>query len=189
MDWWALQDQKVDQNAKPFLKKCKQTKRPHRPVCLLYEKWALYIKGVKQSKINKNSLYASLFDYHTAQENHHNIKIDPYATVGWEPSRRAMAKVPQGYKQWLVKQLSGHIGAGHMLKKRRWQDHSRCPLCNTKNEKNIPRPPLSKQIIKRKLQKNSGGRSHPNTGIQHDSTLTKKRIITYLTKMERRKNN
>jgi hypothetical protein len=26
MDWWALQNQKVDQNAKAFLKKCKQTK-------------------------------------------------------------------------------------------------------------------------------------------------------------------
>jgi hypothetical protein len=61
MDWWALQNQKVDRNAKAFLKKCKQKKRPHRPVHLLYEKWALYINGVKQSKINKDSLYASLF--------------------------------------------------------------------------------------------------------------------------------
>jgi hypothetical protein len=31
----------------------------------------------------------------------------------------------------------------------------------------------------RKLQKTSGGRSHPNTGIQHDSALTKKSTITY----------
>jgi hypothetical protein len=61
MDWWARQNQKVDRNAKAFLRKCKMNKRPHRPVCLLYEKWALYIQGVKQSKINKNSLYASLF--------------------------------------------------------------------------------------------------------------------------------
>jgi hypothetical protein len=61
MDWWALQNQKVDRNAKAFLKKFKQNKRPHQPVRLLYAKWALYIKGVKQSKINKNSLYASLF--------------------------------------------------------------------------------------------------------------------------------
>jgi hypothetical protein len=27
-----------------------------------------------------------------------------------------MAKLPQGYKRWLVKQLTGHIGVGHMLK-------------------------------------------------------------------------
>jgi hypothetical protein len=49
--------------------------------------------------------------------------------------RLAMAKLPQGYKRWLVKQLSGHIGVGHMLQKRKWQDHSRCPLCNKINEK------------------------------------------------------
>jgi hypothetical protein len=68
-------------------------------------------------------------------EKHHNIKINPLATVDWEPSRLAMAKLPQGYKRLLVKQLSGHIGVGHILKKRRWQDHSCCPLCNTENEK------------------------------------------------------
>ena len=137
MDWWALQNQKVDRNAKAFLQKCKQNKRQHRPVRLLHEKWALYIKGVKQSKIDKNSLYASLFAPRTLSywENHHDIKIDPYATVDWEASRLALAKLPQGYKRWLVKQLSGHIGVGHMLKKRKWQDHSRCPLCNTENEK------------------------------------------------------
>jgi hypothetical protein len=136
MDWWAQQNQKVDLNMKAFLRKCKLNKRPHRPVRLLYEKWALYIQGVKQSKINKDSLYASLFAPRTLSywEKHHDIKINPLATVGWEPSRLAMAKLPQGYKRWLVKHLSGHIGVGHMLKKRRWQDHSRCPLCNTKNE-------------------------------------------------------
>jgi hypothetical protein len=136
-------------------KKCKLNKQPHRPVCLLYGKWALYIQGVKQSKINKNSLYASLFAPRTLSywETHHNIKINPLATAGWELSHLAMAKLPQGYKQWLVKQLSGHIGVGHMLKKWRWQDHSRCPLCNTENEKNIPRPPLSKQIIKKNFKK------------------------------------
>jgi hypothetical protein len=119
MDWWARQNQKVDRNAKAFLRKCKLNKRPHRPVRLLYEKWALYIQGVKQSKINKNSLYASLFAPRTLSywEKHHNIKINPLTTVDWEPSRLAMAKLPQGYKRWLVKQLSGHIGVGHMLKK------------------------------------------------------------------------
>jgi hypothetical protein len=48
--------------------------------------------------------------------------------------------------------------------------------------KNITRPPLSKQIIKRKLQKKIGGRSHPNTGIQHDSAVTKKALLLILQK-------
>jgi hypothetical protein len=63
------------------------------------------------------------------------------------------------------------------------------PPMQHRKRKNIPRPPLSKQIIKRKLQKNFGGRSNPNTGIQHDSAITKKSTITHPTKMERRKNN
>jgi hypothetical protein len=101
MDWWALQNQKVDRNEKAFLRKCKLNKRPHRPLRLLYEKWALYIQGVKQSKINKNSLYASRFAHRTLSywETHHDIKINPLATVDWEPSRLAMVKLPQGYKR------------------------------------------------------------------------------------------
>jgi hypothetical protein len=73
---------------KSIPKKFKQTKRPHRPIRLLYEKWALYMKGVKQSKIDKNSLYAALFAQQTLSywENHHGIKIDPHATVNWEVS-------------------------------------------------------------------------------------------------------
>jgi hypothetical protein len=38
LDWWALQNQKVDLNAKSFLKKCRQTNRLHRPVRLLYDR-------------------------------------------------------------------------------------------------------------------------------------------------------
>jgi hypothetical protein len=137
LDWWALQNQKVDLNAKAFLAKCKQSNRKHRPVRLLYEKWALYVKEIKQSKIDKNSLYATLFAPRTIQywERYHDLTIDPNHPVDWEPSRMSMKKLPQGYRRWMVKQLSGHIGVGHILKKRKWQDYSRCPLCNSENGK------------------------------------------------------
>jgi hypothetical protein len=81
-----MQNQKVDLNAKAFLAKCKQSNRKHRPVLLLYEKWALYVKGIKQSKIDKNSLYATLFAPHTIQywERHHDLKIDPNHPVDWD---------------------------------------------------------------------------------------------------------
>jgi hypothetical protein len=86
---------------------------------LLYKKWALHVKAIKQSKIDKNSLYATLFAPHTIQywECHHDLKIDPNHPVDWEPSRMAMKKIPQDYRRWMVKQLSGHIGVGHMQKK------------------------------------------------------------------------
>jgi hypothetical protein len=167
MDWWALQNQKVDRNAKAFLKKCKLKKRPHQPVRLLYEKWALSIKGVKKSKINKNSLYASLFAPRTLSywENHHGIKTDPHATVDWEASYLAMAKLPQGYKRWLVEQLSGHIGVGHMLKNGGGKTTHAAPYATLKIKKH-PTSSSVETYHQKKTLKNSGGRSHPNTGIQ-----------------------
>ena len=159
LDWWGKQNKKVDLKAKAFLRKCKQKRRLHRPVRLLYEKWALYVNGVKQSKIDNDSLYATLFAPRTKSywEKHHDIKIEPYATVDWEVSRLAIAKLPQGYKRWLVKQLSGHIGVGHMLQKRKWQDHSRCPLCNKTNEKTshvlVCPNKSSKDNFKKKVEK------------------------------------
>jgi hypothetical protein len=47
---------------------------------------------------------------------HHDLKIDSNHPVDWELSRMAMKKLSQGYRRWMVKQLSGHIGVGHMLK-------------------------------------------------------------------------
>jgi hypothetical protein len=137
MDWWAWKNQKVDLNAKAFLRKCKLSKREHRPVRLLYEKWALYVNGTKQSKIQTKTLYATLFAPRTLDywKDHHDIKVNPSNTIDWEASQLAVQKLPQGSKRWLVKQLSGHIGVGHMLKKRKWQEHSKCPLCGTDNEK------------------------------------------------------
>jgi hypothetical protein len=99
LDWWALQNQKADLKAKAFLAKFKQSNRKHCPVRLLYKNWALYEKGIKQSKIDKNSLYATLFAPRTIQywERHHDLKIDPKHPVDLEPSRMAMKKLPQGY--------------------------------------------------------------------------------------------
>jgi hypothetical protein len=67
-------------------------------------------------------------------------------------------------------------------KKRRWQDHSRCPLCNTENEKNITRPPLSKQIIKRKLQKNLEEDLTPTLESNMTAPSLKKALLLILQK-------
>jgi hypothetical protein len=66
------------------------------PSPLAIQKWALYVEGIKQSKIDKNSLYATLFEPRTIQywDRHHDLKIDPKHPVDWEPSRMAMKKLP-----------------------------------------------------------------------------------------------
>jgi hypothetical protein len=58
LDWWALQNQKVDLNAKAFLAKCKQSNRKHRPVRLLYKKMGTLRKG-NQTVKNRQELTVS----------------------------------------------------------------------------------------------------------------------------------
>jgi len=47
--------------AKSYLAQCTAEKQPQIPVRLLYEKWAVYVHGVKQTKIDKKELYKTLF--------------------------------------------------------------------------------------------------------------------------------
>jgi len=53
LDWWASMNIKMDTLAKEFLEDCTamHPSREHKPQQLLYEKWALEIRGVKQSSI------------------------------------------------------------------------------------------------------------------------------------------
>jgi len=117
--------------AKSYLAQCTEENWPQIPVQLLYEKWAVYVHGVKQAKIDKKALYRTLFapqtnDYY---ENHHDIPIPTGSAVDWEASRLAGNWLTIGLRQWRSKFLSGSIGVGHMLMYRRIQDHSNCPLC------------------------------------------------------------
>jgi len=98
---------------------------------LLYEKWAVYVHGVTQAKIDKKALYRTLFVPRTINyyENHHDIPIPTGTAVDWEASRLAGNRLPIGLRCWKSKFLSGSIGVGHMMMHRRYQDHSNCPLC------------------------------------------------------------
>ena len=47
--------------AKSYLEQCTAANCPQIPVRLLYEKWAVYVHGVKEAKIDKKALYRTLF--------------------------------------------------------------------------------------------------------------------------------
>ena len=123
--------------AKSYLAQCTAANCPQIPVRLLYEKWAVYVHGVKQAKIDKKALYRALFALRTIHyyENHNDIPIPVGAAVDWEASRLAGNYLPIGLRRWRSKFLSGSIGVEHMLIHRRHQDHSNCPLCGKHGEK------------------------------------------------------
>ena len=49
LNLWAKTNQLADIQAKAFMDKCCDYKRPHITMRLIYEHWAIYFKGVKQS--------------------------------------------------------------------------------------------------------------------------------------------
>jgi len=91
LDWWARRNDDVDAMAKSYLAQCTASNRPQIPVRLLYEKWAVYVHGVKQAKIDRKELYKTLFAPRTIDcyENHHDIPIPNGTAVDWEASRLA----------------------------------------------------------------------------------------------------
>ena len=53
----------------------------------------------------------------------------------WAPSSKAIKKLHLGLKRWQCKFSTGCIGVGNQLFHRNHQPHSKCPLCQTPNEK------------------------------------------------------
>ena len=107
----------MDDMAESYLAQCTEGNWPQIPVCLLYEKWAVYVHGVKQAKIDKKALYTTLFAPRTINyyEYHHDIPIPVGSAVDWAASRLAGNQLPIRLHRWRSKFLSGSIGVGHML--------------------------------------------------------------------------
>ena len=73
-----------------------------------------------------------LLDY---WHSHHDIPIPNCDNIDWEPSAVAVRRLPLGKKRWHFKFITGCIGVGNQLFHRRYQDHSKCPLCNADDER------------------------------------------------------
>ena len=133
-DWWGQMNYLVDLQAKAFLSKCCRGRftgrsgasRKHTSPRLFYESWAVYINQRKQSSVDRNLLYDTVYGnkaYHkterTLQEywhSHHDLPIANCDDVDWEVSRLATKRLSIGKQRWIVKFWSGHHGVGHMIK-------------------------------------------------------------------------
>ena len=133
LDWWARQNERVDILYKKFLTKCIRKKREHKSVRLYYETWALYLNGIKQSKLCKNKMYSELRKENILNywKHHHAFPILNGESISWEPNRLATKQLPIGLQRWYIKFLSGFIGTRHMLKHRQEIKNSRCLNCTT----------------------------------------------------------
>ena len=137
MDWWAQMNDFVDSEAKAYLAKCLSSSRPLTNPRLLYERWAVSLSGSKMSCIAKRTIYEVLYAPRILRywETHHDNPLPVDSVVDWESSRRAIQRLSPGLRRWRWKFATGCIGVGNQLYHRRYQDHSRCPLCSSTNEK------------------------------------------------------
>ena len=65
LDWWARMNIKMGTLTKEFLAECPSMHPPreHKPQQLLYEKWALEIRGAKQSSITRDGIWRELLHF------------------------------------------------------------------------------------------------------------------------------
>ncbi len=63
-------------------------------------------------------------------------KFSPYAerTLDWEVIHRSHKNTSPIFHQWLSKWITGFCGVGVMMQMWKFQNHSRCPRCNTEKE-------------------------------------------------------
>ena len=133
LDWWGRQNERVDLLCKKYLTRCIRTKRQYKSVRLWYEKWALYLNGIKQTTICKKKLYSELRKENIISywKSHHDFPIRNSETISWEPQRMAVKQLGIGHQRFYVKFLSGHIGNRHMLKHHREINNSQCLNCKS----------------------------------------------------------
>ena len=137
LDWWALMNIKMDTLAKDFLEDCTTMTPPreHKPQQLLYEKWALEVRGVKQSSITRYSLYVTLFGPRTLEfwNKHDKLSKNP-EDICWEESKLAIRRLPFGLRRWQGKFLTNCSGFALTLQTWKYQDSSACPVCDAPDE-------------------------------------------------------
>ena len=129
----------VDSKAKDFLTVSCRGRNPE-PLYfskLFYEPWTISLLGLKQPSSSRHHCYETLFQprIHRYWENHHDTPIPSCENVDWAPSSKAIKRLPMGQRRWRWKFSTGCIGVGNQLFHRNHQTHSKCPLCETPNEK------------------------------------------------------
>jgi len=103
LDCWAQMNIKMDTLAKEFLADCTTMHPPraHKYQKLLYEKWTLEIRGVKQSSITRYGLYVTLFGPRTLPFWNKRDKLSKNPEdICWEENKLAIRHLPFGLRRW-----------------------------------------------------------------------------------------
>ena len=86
--------------------------------------------------MNKKVVYAALHKPAIMMYWQEKDKFDNNAikTINWEVAGEAYRKLQLMKHRRMVKMTSGHFGCGKKMKMWKFQDHSKCPCCDKRDE-------------------------------------------------------
>jgi hypothetical protein len=127
LDWWALQNIRMDRKAKRHGKKNKGNALG--PLRLSTERWAFTVKGEKHACMNKKAVYEILREdkIKTYRQKKDGITNDAWGDINWKASKVALKEQPRGMKIFGAKFATRHIATRRMMKLRQEWTHSTCP--------------------------------------------------------------
>ena len=136
LDRWAKLNVQMDATAKDLLRKRIAQGHISQPAPLGNETLQVYFRGNKLSRVNKTKLYETIYGEKLLQvwQKRHNLTQDHVEKINWTAIGKALQAEPLGKRRFLCKHLSGMSAVGKRLLRRKWQDHSKCPLCDAEHE-------------------------------------------------------
>ena len=138
LDWWALQNIRMDSKAKKHLRKTKKCTPPN--IRFEHENWAVWLNGKKLSSFTKKAVYEVI---HTSDAENYwkNKESNPLSDDQWnsfnkKAYKKAHQERPHGKNRFDLKFATGHFGCGRQMLRRKTWTHSNCPVCGASDEHN-----------------------------------------------------
>ena len=95
------------------------------------EPFTVHFQGKKLSKFDPKEFYNKIVGAELKKywQKKHSIPAQLIDSIDWVSQQKARANLPEGKRRFFGKFATGFCGMGKMLKIRKCQDHSECPLC------------------------------------------------------------
>ena len=138
LDWWALQNIRMDAAAKRHAKRTAGSTPPN--FRFANEAWSVWIRGRKLSSFTKQAVYELVNDK-KAKDYWMKKESNPLTEEQWDSFNKPALKTakkerPTGKNRFIFKFATGHFACGRQMKRRKEWNHDRCPVCGAPDENN-----------------------------------------------------
>ena len=121
LDWWALQNVRMDSAAKRHWKRTKTHTPPN--MRFQHERWALWLRGKKLSSFSKEAVYEAI-NTKDVETYWKTKKSNPMTDEQWNSFNKKALKTahkerPRGKQRFLLKFATGHFACGRQMKRRK----------------------------------------------------------------------